>query len=68
MFAARPVLLLVGEGRLVGGLPRTSTRQNVPAATIVTPVEPRNPQGLNWPHITLEHQSTALMRTVQSLQ
>lgn len=47
--------------------PATSTAQDALGATIVTPVDPQH-RGINGSHITLEHQSTALIRTVESLQ
>lgn len=47
--------------------PAKSTAQDAPGATIVTPADPQH-GGKNGSHVTLEHQSTALMRTVESLQ
>ena len=47
--------------------PAKSTGQDAPGATIVTPDDPQH-GGINGSRVTLEHQSTALMRTVESLQ
>jgi hypothetical protein len=47
--------------------PAKSTDQDAPGATIVTPDDPQH-GGINGSHVTLEHQSTALMRTVELLQ
>ena len=47
--------------------PAKSTGQDAPGATIVTPVDLQH-GGINGSHVTLEHHSTALMRTVESLQ
>ena len=47
--------------------PEQSTAQDAPGTTIVTPVDPQ--QGaINRAHVMLEHQSTAHIRTVESLQ
>ena len=43
--------------------PATSTGQDAPGAAIVTPVDPPH-GGITGSHVTLEHQSTALMRTL----
>lgn len=47
--------------------PAKSTDQNAPGATIVTPGDPQH-GGIHGSHVTLEHQSTALTRTVELLQ
>lgn len=47
--------------------PARSTAQDAPGSTIVTPVDPQH-GGMNAAHVTLEHQSTALTRTVELLQ
>jgi len=47
--------------------PAKSTGQDAPGATIVTPADPQH-GGINGSHVTLERQSTALIRTVESLQ
>jgi putative transposase len=47
--------------------PTKSTAQDAPGTTIVTPVDPQH-VGIARSHVTLEHQSTTLIRTVASLQ
>ena len=47
--------------------PATSTDQDAPGATIVTPIDPQ-PRGNNGSPVILEDQSTAPMRTVDLLQ
>ena len=47
--------------------PAKSTDQDAPGATIVTPDDPQH-GGIHGSRVTLEHQSTALIRTVESLQ
>jgi putative transposase len=47
--------------------PAKSTDQDASGATIVTPDDPQH-AGINGSHLTLEHQSTALTRTVELLQ
>jgi len=47
--------------------PAKSTGQDAPGATIVTPVDSQHEE-INRSHVTVEHQSTALVHTVQSLQ
>ena len=47
--------------------PANPTDQDAPGATIVTPDDPQH-GGINGSHVTLEHQSTALTRSMESLQ
>ena len=47
--------------------PATSTGQDAPGATIVTPADPQH-GGINASHVVLEDHSTALVRIVESLQ
>ena len=47
--------------------PAKSTDQDAPGATIVTPDDPQH-GGIHGSRVTIEHQSTALSRTVESLQ
>jgi putative transposase len=47
--------------------PTKSTAQDAPGTTIVTPVDPQH-RAIDGAHVMLEHQSTALIRTVESLQ
>ena len=47
--------------------PTKSTVQDGPGTTIVTPVDPQH-RGINRAHVTFEHQSTPLTRTVELLQ
>ncbi len=46
--------------------PTKTTRQDAPQTTIVTPDDPQY-GGINGSRVMLEHQSTALVRTVESL-
>jgi hypothetical protein len=47
--------------------PTKTTGQDAPGTTIVTPDDPRHGV-ITGPHVILEHQSTALIRTMESLQ
>ena len=47
--------------------PAKSTDQDAPGSTIVTPDDPQH-GAINSSHVTLDHQSAALMRTVELLQ
>jgi len=47
--------------------PTKTTGQDAPGATIVTPADPQH-GGITGSRVTLEHQSTGLIRTVESLQ
>jgi putative transposase len=47
--------------------PAKSTGQDAPGATIVTPIDPQH-GGKHGSHVVRDDQSTALMRTVESLQ
>jgi hypothetical protein len=46
--------------------PAKSTAQDAPGTTFVTPADPQH-GGINGSHVTLEHQSAVLIRTVESL-
>jgi len=47
--------------------PMKTTRQDAPQTTIVTPDDPKHGV-INGPHLILDHQSTARIRNVESLQ
>ena len=47
--------------------PMKTTGQDAPQTTIVTPDDLRHGV-ITGPHVILEHQSTALIRTMESLQ
>ncbi len=73
-YAAHPERFVQGPPR-VETLPDTvwinppaqPSRQEAPGTTIVTPDDPL-PGVINGPYVTLDHQSTALVHTVESLQ
>jgi len=74
-FAAHPERFVQGPPRLETlptavwiNPPATSTAQDAPGTTIVTPADPQH-GGIDGSHVTLEDQSTALIHTaVESLQ
>ena len=73
-YAAHPERFVQGPPRLETlphavwiNPPAKSTGQDAPGTTIVTPDDPQH-GAINASHVTLERQSTALSRTVESLQ